>query len=121
MEKEEKLKKLEKLLAKLKGECVFVEGIRDKAALKKLGFEHILTISGNLRLSCRKVHAGRVFVLTDLDRRGDQLAKMAREELESCSIKADLEARKHLAYLLNIRFFEDAKRAYDELKGETNG
>ncbi len=121
MEIEKRMKKLDALLEKLRSKSVFVEGRRDKTALQKLGFQKILTISGNLRLSCRKVRSRRVFVLTDLDRKGDQLAKLAKEELESRSISVDLEARKHLAYLLNIRCFEDAKRAYDELKGELNG
>lgn len=115
------MKKLETLLEKLRGEWVFVEGIRDRNALRKLGFRNILTISGNLRQSCRKVEAEKVFVLTDLDRRGDQLAALARNELESNSIRADLEARKKLAFLLRIRFFEDAFRAYEELKGEIYG
>lgn len=117
----ERMEKLEKLLDKLKGEWVFVEGLKDKEALSNLGFRNIMTISGNLRQSCRKVDADKVFVLTDLDRRGDQLAGMAKDELESNSIRADLEARKKLAFLLRIRFFEDAYRAYEELKGEIYG
>jgi 5S rRNA maturation endonuclease (ribonuclease M5) len=115
------MKKLEIILEKLKGEWIFVEGLKDKEALKKLGFQNILTISGNLRQSCRRVEAEKVYVLTDLDRRGDQLAKMAVDELESNSIRADLEVRKKLAFLLRIRFFEDACRAYEELKGEIYG
>jgi 5S rRNA maturation endonuclease (ribonuclease M5) len=121
VEDKERMKKLEKILEKLRGEWIFVEGKKDKEALKHLGFENILTISGNLRQSCRKVHAEKVFVLTDLDRRGDQLAMMAKDELESNSVRADLEARKKLAFLLRIRFFEDAYRAYKELKGEIYG
>lgn len=117
----ERMKKLEIILEKLKGKWIFVEGLKDKVALKKLGLTNILTISGNLRQSCRKVEAEKVFVLTDLDRRGDQLAKMAVDELESNSIRADLEARKKLAFLLRIKFFEDAYRAYEELKGDTYG
>ena len=121
MEIEEKIRKIDRIFEELRDETVFVEGIRDREALKGLGFRKILTISGNLRQSCNRVKSTKVFVLTDLDRRGDQLAVMAKNELESLSIKADLEQRKHIAHLLNIRFFEDAKRAYEELKGELNG
>lgn len=121
MEIEEKIKKLERIFGELREETVFVEGKRDREALVQLGFRNVLTISGNLRQSCSKVKSTRVFVLTDLDRRGDQLAIMAKNELESLSISADLEQRKHIAHLLNIRFFENAKKAYDELKGEING
>ena len=120
VEIKEKIKKIERIFEELRGEWVFVEGKRDKEALEQLGFEKVLTISGNLRQSCKKAK-DRVFVLTDLDRRGDELARMAKNELESLSIRADLERRKHIAYLLNIRFFEDSKKAYEKLKGELNG
>lgn len=118
---EEKWKKLGRLLETLRNECVFVEGIKDKQALLKLGFVNVLTISGNMDQSIKKVNCEQVFVLTDFDRRGNQLAEIAKNKLESASIKADLESRKHLAYLLNIRFFEDTYRAYEKLKGEIYG
>ena len=119
METEERLERLDKILAKLRDEWIFVEGKKDREALRGLGFLKILTISGNLRLSCDHAasqKALKVFVLSDLDRRGDELAKNARDELESRSIRADIDARRVLAYLLNIRHFEDAKRGYDKIK-----
>jgi len=118
---EERLEKIGKLLEKLKDGWIFVEGKRDKEALTAFGFDKILTISGNLRLSCDKLSVGpveKVYVLTDLDRRGDELAKMARDELESRSIRADIELRTILAHMLRIRCFEDARRAYDKIKEE---
>ena len=121
MEIEERQKKLDKLLQKLQGSWIFVEGKKDRKALHALGYVSILTISGNLRQSCDRltaINAEKVFVLTDLDRRGDELAKLARDELEARSIRADLEMRKDLGHLLNIRNFEDAKRAYDKIKEE---
>jgi len=124
---QERLKKAKVLLEQLKDGWIFVEGKRDKEALAKLGLHNVLTISGNLRLSCERVRKQKgdvkVFVLTDLDRRGGQLAKMAKDELEGLSITADLITRKMLARTLKIRYFEDAKRAYDELieEGEKNG
>lgn len=126
MKLKERLKKAKALLEQLKEGWIFVEGKRDKEALAKLGLHNVLTISGNLRLSCeriRKQGEEKVFVLTDFDRRGGQLAKMAKDELEGQSITADLTVRKILARTLKIRYFEDAKRAYDELieEGEKNG
>jgi len=126
LEIKERLKKAKALLEQLEDGWIFVEGKRDKEALAKLGLHKVLTVSGNLRLSCKRVKEKgdeKVFVLTDLDRRGDQLAKMAKDELEGLSITAELTTRKILAYMLNIRYFEDAKRAYDELieEGEKNG
>lgn len=113
--------KLGRMLDELSGNWIFVEGQRDRKALAGLGLVNILTISGNLRSSCMRL-AGKdvekVYVLTDLDRRGYQLAMMARDELEGMSIKADLRMRGDLAYALGIKNFEDAKRAYDSLKEE---
>jgi 5S rRNA maturation endonuclease (ribonuclease M5) len=119
-------KLLEKTLGKLRESWIFVEGKRDKEAMGRLGCRNVLTISGNLRLSCDKVTekgVGMVFVLTDLDRRGDQLAALARDELEARSVSAELTARKTLGSILNIRYFEDAKRGYDKFieEGEKNG
>ena len=115
MEIEEKIDKTKKIIAELKNCWVFVEGQKDKKALYELGITKVLTISGNLRLSCNRVDGMKVFVLTDLDRRGDELTLKARDELEGHSIRAELEMRKKLAYLLGIRNFENAKSAYDKL------
>ena len=125
MELRQKLKVLEKLLGELRSGWVFVEGKRDKEALAELGCRNVLTISGNLRLSCERLASqpavGKVFVLTDLDRRGDQLARAAEEELEGHSMAADLMMRKRLARILKIRQFEDAKRAHDRMMEEIKG
>lgn len=125
-----RMKRIATLFGRLKEGLIFVEGKKDRKALEALGFEGILTISGNLRQSCGQAAKGnveRAFVLSDLDRRGDELAKRARDELGSLSIKADTETRVELAHLLRIRCFEDAKKAYDKLveemneEGENNG
>ena len=127
MEIEERLAKTEKCLEELKEGWVLVEGLKDKSALEKLGIGKILTISGNLKISCEKLacehESEKVYVLTDLDRRGDEQAKRAIEVLESHSIRGDLEMRKRLAFLLRIKFFEDALRAYHQIKeeGEKHG
>lgn len=130
METRERLKKLDKILDKLRDSWVLAEGQRDRSALNGLGIVNVLTISGNLRASCGILGAKNVdkaYVLSDLDRRGDELARRAGDELGSLSIRADTETRRMLAHLLRIRYFEDAKKAYDRLKeemiekGENNG
>ena len=118
----ERLKRADKTLALLKDEWVLVEGQRDRKALSALGLGKILTASGNLSKSCDYLQAQKAekaFVLTDLDRRGGQLAILAKGELEARSIRADLEARAVLARCLRIKNFEDAMRAYERLKEET--
>jgi 5S rRNA maturation endonuclease (ribonuclease M5) len=126
VEIKQKIKLLDKILKQLREGWVFVEGKRDREALTLLGIRNVLTISGNLRISCDRVAekgVETVFVLTDLDRRGEQLAALARDELESHSIRAELDTRKTLGHILNVRCFEDAKRGYDDLieEGEKNG
>ncbi len=121
MEIPERLEKAAGILDVLRGEWILVEGQRDKKALMALGLTNILTVSGNLRQSCAALSgkkALKAYVLTDIDRRGHQLALMARDELEGLSISADISVRFELAYALGIRNFEDAKRAYDKLQEE---
>jgi 5S rRNA maturation endonuclease (ribonuclease M5) len=111
-----RLKRLRKIMAELEDNWLFVEGLKDKKALEKLGLRRIKTISGNLRQSCRELDgvAQYVIVLTDLDRRGDQLMRAAKDELEALSIKADTETRRQLAAILALRYFEDIERKYKE-------
>ncbi len=61
-----------------------------------------------------------VVIVTDLDRRGNEMAREAREELERYSVRADCETRVLLARILKIKYFEDVKRGYDEFMEETN-
>ena len=126
MEIRQRIKLLGNILNQLREGWIFVEGKRDREALALLGCRNVLTISGNLRISCDRLAnegIGTVFILTDLDRRGEQLAGLARDELEARSIRAELDIRKALGRILNVRCFEDAKRAYDELmkEGENDG
>jgi 5S rRNA maturation endonuclease (ribonuclease M5) len=117
----ERLALFEKAIAKLRGQWILVEGQRDRKALAELGMENILTVSGNLGKSCdflERSGAQKAYVLTDLDRRGHELAKRAREELEARSIGADLEVRAQIARSLRIKNIENASRAYQRLKEE---
>ena len=123
VEAKDKLRRLEKLFRELRSGWIFVEGKRDRRALEHLGFTRILTISGNLRQSCGRLLKEKdqdmtVFVLTDLDRRGNQLSGLAKAELESCCLRADITTRKLLGRLLKVRCFEDAERGYGELLRE---
>jgi len=107
----------------LKENLVFVEGKKDREALAAIGVTNVLTVSGNLRASCnmaQNMEVKKIIVLTDLDRRGDELAKMSVEELQRYGINANIEYRKILGGLLNLKHFEDIDRKYlkflDELE-----
>jgi 5S rRNA maturation endonuclease (ribonuclease M5) len=111
-----RLKAIRRIFSDLQENWIFVEGKKDKRALENLGFSRIKTVSGNLKQSCRELDgiAQYVIVLTDLDRRGDQLLKAAKDELEAYSIKADTETRKRLAVILALRYFENIERKFKE-------
>ncbi len=115
------VKKLELLIRKMQESCVLVEGKRDKIALEKLGCEDVIAVSGRTRQLRNLVKAKKIIVATDLDRKGNELARMIREEMEGM-VKVDSETRVQLARLLEMKYFEDAKRRYDEfyknLKGD---
>jgi len=115
----EKYKKLRRLLDKMERSVVLVEGKRDKSALEKLGCRRVITISGRIRDVCESLDGEHVVIIaTDLDRRGNEMARRAREELEGCSVRADGETRVLLARILKIRYFEDAKRGFDDFMEE---
>ncbi|MBI5223795.1 toprim domain-containing protein [Candidatus Micrarchaeota archaeon] len=112
---------MQKALVELSEIYVLVEGQKDKQALEKIGIAKVLTISGNLRISVEKLQAlgvSKVAILTDMDRRGFEQAKAAKEELEGASISADLEMRTIFARNLRLKFFEDIERKFEELKNE---
>ncbi len=98
---------------------MLIEGKKDQQALEpymKNGV--VLQISsGRLRKACES--AGRMgvceaVVLTDRDKTGEELAKMAKGELESCGIRADLETRKKLMAILRLTFVENFGKKYLE-------
>jgi len=115
----EKHRKLDRLLAKMKKGVVIVEGKRDKNAFGMLGIEAV-TASGRIRGACESLSDEKrdVIIATDLDRRGNEMARALREELERYSIRADNESRVLLARILKMKYFEDVKRKYDEFMEE---
>ena len=119
-ELKEKYKKLRRLLRKMEKSVILVEGKRDRNALERLGCDRVITISGRIRNVCESLEGedGRIIVFTDLDRRGNEMARKAREELEGCSLEVDCETRVLLARILKIRYFEDAKRGFDDFMEE---
>ncbi len=110
-------KQMVKIMQELKEEVVFVEGKRDKAALSALGITKTFAISGTLRAVCEKLasaNVAKVVVLTDLDRRGNELAELAQQELERYSIFANTDYRRILGKVLRIKHFEELDKKYNE-------
>ncbi|MBI5051412.1 hypothetical protein HZC08_01505 [Candidatus Micrarchaeota archaeon] len=111
-------KELKRFLELLKTSVFFVEGKRDAGALRKAGILDTVEISGKLKSACEKCAAERVIVLTDLDESGDELAFLAKEELERYGIMADIELRKRIGAILNLRFFEEFHKKLEKVNEE---
>jgi len=114
-EMRKKYKALQRLLRLIENRVVLVEGKRDKKALEELGCRRVITISGRVRRVCESLRqeAEPIVIATDLDESGNELARMIREELEGLSLSVDNETRVHLARVLRIKHFENAKRGFD--------
>ena len=115
----ESRKQLERILDYLRQSLVFVEGKKDKKALAVFGINDVLTVSGNLRLSCSSAarrNVQNVVILTDRDERGDELAKEAVGELAEYGIKSDVETRRNIGRILDMKNIENMENKYRKFK-----
>lgn len=104
-------KELDRLLLELQEGKIIVEGKKDKIALNKIGLKNVYTLQGDYRRiveNLKQKNVQKVFILTDFDRRGEELAEKLKGELIGQAIDFDLEKRKRLGAILNIRFWESA-------------
>jgi len=88
-------------------DTIIVEGIRDEDALRRIGYEGcILRLSRTrgvlgLSLVIRKEHRHeKILILTDFDRRGEELYRKIKNELESVNVKIDEKLRIELKKIL---------------------
>jgi len=88
-------------------DTIIVEGIRDEDALRRIGYEGwILRLSRTrgvlgLSLVIRKEHRHeKILILTDFDRRGEELYRKIKNELESVNVKINEKLRIELKKIL---------------------
>jgi len=107
-ELEERMRRGISLLAELSGEgvAIVVEGIRDVAALRRLGIQGPLyTLAGHSvvsladQLSCYE----RVLVLFDFDLKGERLAAQLTKQLQGQGTTVLQWVRRHLAHAFSWR------------------
>ena len=86
------------------GAAVIVEGMNDKAALRRLGLKgKILSFksSGQTLLDfVDGIGSKRVLVLTDFDKEGHEVAARITEELEHQGVKVEMSLRRQLAAMV---------------------
>jgi len=110
-------KELDRLLIEIQEGEIIVEGIKDKRALNNIGLFNVHTLHGDFRRIVeilKEKNVKKVFILTDFDRRGNELAEELKGELTAQSIDFDLEKRKRLGTILNIRFWENTDKKLDQ-------
>ncbi|HIQ50301.1 MAG TPA: toprim domain-containing protein [Nanoarchaeota archaeon] len=89
-------KELLEYFDEIKSFPVIVEGKKDKAVLKKLGFKKIIILNKkSLYESVCKYEEEKIIILTDFDKKGEELAK----KLELFLRKSDRNARNKLRML----------------------
>jgi len=116
-EKSRALKALDNILESLRNGVVLVEGEKDAASLAEWGIDAV-PVSGR-ELSGIPAE-GEVFILTDLDEAGNELAKMLECEFSPRRSvkKVDSSTRKKLGGLLKLVHFENFSEKLEKTKKE---
>lgn len=107
---ERRLEKLSEVLEGLleeaaKGIPVIVEGLKDAEALENLGLKGTIILAkargGSYLDAVEEASTQReVIILTDFDRRGDEMAAFLKEDLEGRGVKVNLTLRRRIASLV---------------------
>lgn len=115
----ENYKRFELLIDKLRefDGAIIVEGLRDEVALRKLGVRAEIIRLSRLPLSEVALIASQyheIMILTDLDRKGEELAKKLTQYLEGYKCRVDTETRKELKMIAkkDIKGIEDLYGLY---------
>ncbi|WP_461865519.1 toprim domain-containing protein [Thermococcus sp.] len=119
----ENYKRFELLIDKLREfeGVIIVEGVRDEVALRNLGVRAEIIRLSRLPLAEIAFIASQhrdVMILTDLDRKGEELARKLTRYLEGYKCKVDAETRKELKRIAkkDIKGIEDLYNLYLNLK-----
>lgn len=129
---EERLEQLENILEDLEelshNTPIVVEGIRDVAALRKLGItKNVIALNRGDSIfgfaeKIVKRHQS-VIILTDWDRRGGTLARMLKEALKANGVAANITIRARIVILSKkeIKDIESMPTFIDRLRASTPG
>ena len=99
------LNEIEQVIEKMNNdlECIVVEGLKDRIALRELGFEKDIIECSNLGFGIiDELENKKVAILTDYDKHGTMMWKKLSRALESRGAKVDDTYRKKIGELLNV-------------------
>lgn len=108
-------------MEELAASLIFVEGKRDVHSLSRAGLGNSVAVAGRTVEHIRSIPVARpVIVLTDIDRRGGELAIRIRDELAIRGINANIEMRQVLARMLGLKYFEEFDKKYRKFLDEVS-
>jgi len=124
--------KLSNLIEELKifgdqGIPVLIEGQKDEQALKELGVNgNFIKVSGSglklFEIAEIAAQSARVVILTDFDRKGNELAKRLSEDIQSLGSHPDLRLRRIIMGITRryIKDIQSLPRHMEQLELEEN-
>jgi 5S rRNA maturation endonuclease (ribonuclease M5) len=107
--KEEEVAELQQLFTKYAEFLVVVEGKKDAASLKMLGFTNVLTLEGKALFEVVELISEKTkecIVLTDLDKKGKQLYARITKDLTKHGVTTNNELRNFLFKHTGLRQIE---------------
>ena len=106
---------------------VLIEGQKDEKALKELGVNgNFIKVSGSglklFEIAEIAAQSARVVILTDFDRKGNELAKRLSEDIQSLGSHPDLRLRKIIMGITRryIKDIQSLPRHLEQLELEEN-
>lgn len=119
------LEKLITLLEELKEDkrVKLVEGRSDKKALEQLGITNIKTMQGSALADLPMKTSQDIVLLTDFDRKGNEIAKRIAELFKNEGHDVDLTYREKLRKYTGVKQFEDLDKKVEQkiIESDENG
>jgi 5S rRNA maturation endonuclease (ribonuclease M5) len=93
------------LIENEKNALVIVEGKKDAAALKAVGFRRIITLNKPLYEIAESITEKRILILTDLDKKGKEIYSKLKRDLCKRGVVVD-DALRNLLFKTELRQIE---------------
>ncbi|MFH1780100.1 MAG: hypothetical protein ABH803_03065 [Candidatus Micrarchaeota archaeon] len=117
----EKKQLLDKVLKRLSGKTVLVEGKRDAQAITALCEDAVVVLAlGKADVVLKKIPGKNAVLLFDFDKEGLRKKSFFKVFLEENGFRVDTVTALRLRSALGFLFVEDAFRKYEELLEELN-
>ncbi len=115
-----RLKIFRRALEDMEGKPIIVEGKKDMNALRRCGIkERIIVLKGRPDDICRSLRDNdEAVILTDFDKRGEELSAILSDNLRSYGTRPNIECRRRLKYSVGVRVFQELDKRVAEFENE---